>query len=137
VERKIMPAKDKFHDVVLRALQKDGWTIDEEQVELVLDRRILWIDLRAIKDNISILFEIKSFLSPSPVEDLAQAVGKYALYGAILKAKKSDEALYLAVPNTAYIGILNERLGQLVIKTLQIKYLVFDVEQEIIIEWIG
>jgi hypothetical protein len=137
VEGEVMPAKDKFHDVVLLALQKDGWAIDEEQVELVLDRRILWIDLRAVKDDISILVEIKSFLSPSPVEDLAQAIGKYALYSVILKAKKSDEALYLAVPNTAYIGILNERLGKLVIKNLRIKYLVFDVEQEIVIEWIG
>jgi hypothetical protein len=25
-----MPAKDKYHDTVIRALQKDGWIIEQE-----------------------------------------------------------------------------------------------------------
>jgi hypothetical protein len=53
-----VPAKDKFHDTVIAGLSRDGWQIDEEQVELVMDNRILWIDLRAIKDDKSILIEI-------------------------------------------------------------------------------
>lgn len=31
-----MPAKDRYHDVVKRALIKDGWTIDNEQVTLTI-----------------------------------------------------------------------------------------------------
>ena len=131
-----MPAKDKFHDAVIAALIKDGWRVDEEQVELVMDNRILWIDLRAVKDNKSILIEIKSFISKSQVEDLAQSIGKHELYRVILKSKKSDESLYLAVPYSAYQGILNERLGRMVFHDLRIKYLVFDAQKEIIRAWI-
>jgi hypothetical protein len=34
-----MPAKDRYHDVVVRALRKAGWTILEEQVALSMPRR--------------------------------------------------------------------------------------------------
>jgi hypothetical protein len=30
-----MPAKDRYHDTVVRALRKDGWTILGEQVDLM------------------------------------------------------------------------------------------------------
>lgn len=40
-----MPAKDKYHDVVIRALQKDGWIINDEQYILITQKRLLWIDL--------------------------------------------------------------------------------------------
>ena len=52
-----MPAKDRYHDVVVRALAKAGWTILEEQVALSMPTRRVWIDIRASKgtDNVSIL----------------------------------------------------------------------------------
>jgi hypothetical protein len=31
-----MPAKDRYHAVVVRALIKDGWTITDEQVAVIL-----------------------------------------------------------------------------------------------------
>ena len=31
-----MPAKDRHHDAVVRALRKDGWPTIREQVELIV-----------------------------------------------------------------------------------------------------
>ena len=40
-----MPAKDRYHDTVVRALQKDGWTILDEQVGLFVPSRRLWEEI--------------------------------------------------------------------------------------------
>jgi XisH protein len=63
VARSSMPAKDRYHDVVVRALQKDGWTILAEQVALSMPTRRVWIDIRASKNAgaIAILVEVKGF----------------------------------------------------------------------------
>jgi hypothetical protein len=61
-EQTPMPAKDRYHDAVERALQKDGWTILREQVELIVPPRRLWIDLRAAEAcTLVILVEVKGF----------------------------------------------------------------------------
>jgi hypothetical protein len=62
-ERGIMPAKDRYHDTVVRALVKDGWSITGEQVELVADERRVWVDIEAAKEveALIILVEVKGF----------------------------------------------------------------------------
>ncbi|MBC7812419.1 MAG: xisH family protein [Burkholderiales bacterium] len=44
-----MPAKDRYHDTVKRALIKEGWLITDEQVTLIVDKRYLWVDLTVSK----------------------------------------------------------------------------------------
>jgi hypothetical protein len=58
-----VPAKDRYHDSVVRALQKDGWTILGEQVDVFVPLRRLWVDIRATKEahTASILVEVKGF----------------------------------------------------------------------------
>ncbi len=134
-----MPVKDRYHDTVVRALSKDGWTVTGEQVRLRILGRRLWVDIRAVKadKSVSILVEVKGFENaPSPVEYLASAVGKYVLYASILNDLKSDERLYLAVPELAYNGILSEKIGQSVINRAEIRLIVFDPEGEEIVKWI-
>ncbi|MBI5931645.1 MAG: hypothetical protein HY862_20215 [Chloroflexi bacterium] len=78
-----MPAKNRHHDVVARALIKDGWVITDEQVKVVVDERSLYIDLEATKEStgLIILVEVKELDKvDSPIEALANAVGKYLLY---------------------------------------------------------
>jgi len=133
-----MPAKDHYHDTVVRALIKAGWRIEGEQVRLDLPQRRLWIDIQARKEDrsLTILVEVKGFENmPSPVEYLAAAIGKYALYKAALHLLASDVPLYLAVPIQAYNGILDEPLGQQMVESLQVRLLVFDPEREEIILW--
>jgi hypothetical protein len=38
-----MPVKDRYHDIVKRALIKEGWIIEDEQFTLTVEQRNLWI----------------------------------------------------------------------------------------------
>ena len=134
-----MPAKDRYHDVVVPALQKDGWTIIAEQIALSMPARRLWIDIRAQKEaqNALILVEVKGFDTlSSPVAYLADAIGQCVLYQAILEYVGITDPLYMAVPAAAFEGILGEEIGRQAIRKAQIRVIVFDAEQEEIVRWI-
>lgn len=76
----------------------------------LLKRRKDVIGIRASKgeENLAILVEVKGFEGmPSPIEYLASATGKYAMYRAALDYLKIDLPLYMAVPDAAYRGILS------------------------------
>ncbi len=67
-----MSAKDKFHDVVKTALQKDGWVITDDPLRVPIDRITnMYIDLAAEKlivadrEGDKIAVEVKSFLGAS------------------------------------------------------------------------
>ncbi len=138
-----MPAKDFYHDTVVAALIHDGWEITDDPLILSYGGRELYVDLgaekttiAAQKDNLKIAVEIKSFLKPSPVRDLEEAVGQYGVYQSILTDIASERILYLAVPKRSYESIFTEKLGQLILKSLKIKLLVFDDRERRIIQWI-
>jgi hypothetical protein len=125
--------------VVVRALQKDGWTILAEQIALSMPARRLWIDIRAQKEaqNTLILVEVKGFdTMASPVAYLADAIGQCVLFQAILEYVGITDQLYMAVPAAAFEGILGEEIGRQAIRKAQILVIVFDVEQEEIVRWI-
>ena len=133
------PAKDRYHDTVIHALQKAGWTLITEQVAIIVNDRRLWIDIRASKqtENMAILIEVKGFEGmPSPIEYLANATGKYAMYRAALDYLKMDLPLYMAVPDAAYRGILSEEIGKQTLKHNKVRLIVFDPKHEEIITWI-
>lgn len=83
-----------------------------------------------------IAVEIKSFLSPSVLADLENAVGQHAIYRAVLGSIDPGRKVFLAVPRRVFEGILSERLGQLVLQTQQLSLLVFEEQQERIDRWI-
>ncbi len=134
-----MPAKDRYHDTVKRALGKDGWTIDDEQITLTVEQRNLWIDLQASKTEprLVILIEVKELAEvDSAVEALANALGKFELYRLAIRAANLAFPLFLAVTKDAYDGILSERIGRLALEHAQIPLIVFDATREEIVEWI-
>lgn len=132
-----MPAKDRFHGTVVRALIKDGWSIRREQVFVKLPERRLWIDIEAVKAEISVVVEVKSYSHvPSPVETLAASIGKYVIYRSAMDRLKDNRTLYMAIPEHAHKGIFGETLGQLVIQRVNISLLVYDERKEEIIGWI-
>ena len=79
-------AKDIYHNTVKIALEKDGWTITDDPLTLRIGGRSAFIDLgteklfAAEKKDKRIAVEVKSFISPSPVKDLEQALGQYIMY---------------------------------------------------------
>jgi len=134
-----MPAKDKYHETVKRALVKAGWTITAEQISVLISKRWVWIDLQATKTNqtATIFVEVKGFGHRSPVTFLSSAIGQYALYQDILAFLRIDTPVYMAVPIRAYRGIWSEPLGKLVLESRRIKLIVFDPQAEEVVQWIN
>jgi len=139
-----MPAKNIYHKVVVNALIADGWTITHDPLTITFGQRDLFVDLGAERVTIAaekegqrIAVEIQSFLSPSPVRYLQEAVGQYEIYRTILTESGSDRILYLAVPQHVRESLLAEQFGQLITARLQLRCLVFDPQHERIIQWIN
>lgn len=137
-----MPAKDIYHDTVKNALVKDGWTITDDPLKLTIGSRSLYVDLgaekliAAQKDNQKIAVEIKSFLSPSPINDLENALGQYVLYQNILKSTDVERILYLAVREEVYNDLFAEPIGQLLLSNQQIKLITFSENRQELVKWI-
>lgn len=135
-------AKDIYHDTVKTALQKDGWTITDELFKLTIGSRSVYIDLgaekliAAEKEGCKIAIEIKSFLSPSPVKDLENALGQYILYRDALKRSQSERILYLAISDEVYLDFFQEEIAQMVIENQQIKLIIFDAKKAEVVKWI-
>lgn len=138
-----MPAKDLYHDTVKTALIKDGWTITDDPLTLAIGERDLYVDLGAEKLLIAdrgsqkIAVEVKSFIGSSPVKDLENALGQYILYEDIIAEEYPERILYLAVREEVYLTFFSEPIVQIPFKKRQVKVLIFDETQEVIIQWIG
>ena len=131
-----MPAKDRHHDTVKRALIKDGWIIDDEQVAFIGSERQIVIDLQISKEGQGIiLVEVKGF-QPSMVEALANAIGKMLIYRYILNELTQNIPVWLAVPEFAYQSILTEDMGLTMRRQLGMDLVVFSLEREEIVQWI-
>ena len=137
-----MPSKDIYHNTVKKALEKDGWLVTKEQIKLTIGSRTLYIDLgadkvlAAEKEGRKIAVEIKSFLSPSPVDDLEKALGQYILYRDILEDQEPERILYLAVTDAVFEEIFSEPVGQIAIKKQRLRLLIFNPDTEEIVQWI-
>jgi hypothetical protein len=134
-------AKDKFHEEVKRALLKERWTVTADplrfdyggayfQVDLAADRL-----LAAERDGEKIAIEIKSFLNPSTVTDFYGAVGQYLCYRLAMAQVEPDRRLFLAVPVRPYQTFFQTQFPQLAVDEFKISLIVYDAEQEVIIQW--
>ena len=138
-----MSAKDIFHEPFIRALQKEGWMITHDPLTIPFDGTELFVDIGAerligaVRDGERIAVEIKSFLKPSPVQDLKEAVGQYILYGDIMAESKenADRTLYLAIREETYRIVFNKEQMQRLIQNRNIRLIVFDPSMEVIVLW--
>jgi hypothetical protein len=137
-----MPAKDIYHDNVKKALLKDGWTITDDPFRLRLGTKDLYIDLgaekllAAQKNEQKIAVEIKSFISPSPIQDLENALGEYILYFDILTRLEPERTLHLAIRNETYSELFEEPIGRILLENQRLRLLVFDPDREVLLRWI-
>lgn len=138
-----MPAKNIYHDAVVHALTAAGWTITHDRLTLSYGGKDLFADLGAERIALAaerggqkIAVEIQSFLNPSPVRDLQEAVGQYDVYRAVLAETDPERRLYMAVPLRVHEGLLTERFGQFIVARLRLHLLVFDEQQQRVVQWI-
>ena len=137
-----MSAKDRFHDVVKTALQKDGWRITHDpltvRIEGIAD---MYIDLGAQKliaaeqNGQKIAVEVKSFIGTSTISEFHTALGQFINYRYALEVQEPDRVLYLAVPLNAYNDFFTKSFIQSVLQRSQVNLLVYDVEVEEIVKW--
>jgi len=137
-----MPAKDIFHNAIKSALIKDGWKITDDPLFIKPSTKIsLYIDIggeRAIgaeKDGQTIAVEIKSFLSMSPLAEFHTALGQFLNYMLALKLNRSERTLYLAITKDTYRDFFSDPFIQLSVSTYQVKLLIFDPLEEVIVLW--
>ena len=134
-------AKDKFHEHVRIALEKDGWTITHDPYKIMLGKRKGYIDLgaemlAAEKENQKIAVEIKSFLGHSDLYDFEDAIGQFLVYLPALRKKEPDRRLYLAMPEHFYDDFFEEQYFVELIELYQVNILVFDEKTKSTTKWI-
>ncbi len=137
-----MSAKDKFHQIVITVIQKDGWIVTHDPYLLQAGSFDLAIDLgaeeivAAEKEGRKIAIEIKSFLGASKISEFYGALGQFITYRAALKIQEPERVLYLAVPSDVYEKFFVTAFIQNLIQQNQLYLITYDIEQEIIEQWI-
>ena len=136
-------AKDKYHNIVKKALQETGWNVTNDPFYVPTLKRRLEIDLgaerviAAEKGNEKIAVEIKSFIGLSEIHEFYKALGQFNYYQLALEDLDSDRVLYLAVPEDIYNTLFTEPLTLKAIKRYGIKIIVYNIKKEIIEKWIN
>lgn len=136
-----MAAKDRFHNAVKAALQKEGWKITDDPLYFRFGGVEVYIDLAAErliaaeKNGEKIAVEIKSFLGASAISDFHKAVGQFINYRAVLKRKDPERILYLAVPQEAYDEFFELEFTQIIVQDYQLKLIVYKIKEEVIARW--
>jgi hypothetical protein len=129
-----MPAKDLFHHLVRTALQQEGWKITHDPYTIQLEFTSLCIDLgaeriiAAMKDEVKIAVEIKSFTAPSTISEFHTAIGQFINYRIALEDEDPDRQLYLGVPTTIYEKFFHYRFVQKVITKNHVPLLVYQTD---------
>jgi hypothetical protein len=137
-----MSAKDIYHDTVKTALVKSGWQITHDPLVLKWGTKDLYIDLgaerllAAEKSGQKIAVEVKSFVSPSEVDELKSAVGQFILYHDILLQLEPERVLYLAIREAVFEDVFQEPIGSILLKNERVRLIVFDPKTEEILRWI-
>src|SRR5579871_1282706 len=125
-----MPRRDIIHSAVRSALIKDGWTITDDPMLLQFGAEDMFVDLgaerllAAERGTEKIAVEIKSFLGPSPVSELHNALGQYQVYLAVLEESEPDRRLYIALSKSVYDELSEMDTFQLVVRRFAVSLLV-------------
>ena len=138
-----MSAKDHFHQAVKTGLIKDGWTITHDPLYLNFDNARVQVDLAgeqliAAEQGIKkIAVEIKSFLAASTIYEFYLAVGQCFSYKIALRAQQPERQLYLAIPSYTYEEFFRRPFATQTIQESQINLLVYEPNQEVVLQWIS
>ncbi len=93
--------------------------------------RVIAAELSGIK----IVVEIKSFVNPSPIQDIKIALGQYELYHGFLEVLSPERKLYLAVSKKVYDRLFTLQAIQFVVQRYQVPLIIVDIEKEEIVKW--
>ena len=129
-----MPAQDSCQPQIVRALEKAGWLVNTK-VKAIRSASILaHPDIEAFKDEqLHIIVEVKCFPGANRTQELYIALGQYIVYRELLKTKRPDALLFLAVPHDD-----PDMVDPVINTTLEVnhvKMLLVDLAKEEVVEW--
>ena len=136
-----MAAKDVFHDAVKKGLEKENWVITDDPLNIRVGGVEMYIDLGAQKliaaenNGEKIAVEVKSFIGASAISDFHTAIGQFINYRLALEEQEPERILYLAVPLVIHQTFFSLQFIQIVIVRCQIKLIVYDPVNEVIVQW--
>lgn len=135
-----MSARDLFHDAVRNGLEKEGWLITRDPLELEWEDVKVKIDIAAEKLISAELGEKKiavekTFISASAISDFHTALGQFLNYRIMLEVQDPIRKLYLAVPLETYETFFQTRFVLTVVERYQLKTIVYDPVLEEIVKW--
>jgi hypothetical protein len=137
-----MPPRDIHHAAVKSALVKEGWVITDDPLILAFGHRNVFVDLgaellfAAERNGERIAVEVKSFLGVSTMKELEQALGQYRLYRFLLAKDDPERQLFLALTQQAFADIFSHAEGRELMRSEELKLLVFDPNREVVLQWI-
>jgi hypothetical protein len=135
-------AKDLYHFEVKRAIEKDGWTITDDPLDLTVGEVELAADLgaerliAAERGHEKIAVEIKSFATQSPVSEFHKAVGQYENYRLSLEELDPFRKILLAISEDVWDNFFQRPFIQKAIERYRIEFIIFDPYTETIVKWI-
>ncbi|MCT7953503.1 XisH family protein [Ancylothrix sp. C2] len=135
-------AKDRFHQVVKRALTKDGWNVTHDPLKIKVGGVEMEIDLgaerllAAERGDQKIAVEIKSFLaSASAISEFHTALGQFINYRAALRREEPERTLYLAIPELIYNSFFQLDFPASMLQENSVRLIIYDIELEQISQW--
>lgn len=134
-------ARDKYHELVRKSLENEGWLITDDPLYVNTQKRQVKIDLAAErligaeKGDQKIAVEIKSFINLSQVYDFYRALGQNLYYSVALEFIQSDRILFLAIPDDIYNDFFAEPITSEIVRRFSIRLIVYSVEKEKIVQW--
>jgi len=135
-------ARDLIHFSIKHALEKDGWKITDDPLNISSEDTRFYIDLAANKFVTAekraekIAIEIKSFNYISILEPFYCALGKYLVYQKALKETRSSRKLFLGIANRTYFRLKQIPIFLRILTEFDVKLIIVDTKKEKIIQWI-
>ena len=123
-------ARDFIHNAVKNALTNDDWRITDDPYTIEYEGVKVYADLAAErtlaaeKEGREIAVEVKSFLSPSFMHDLENAVGQYNIYKSYLKRIAPQRKLYLAISDVVYERFFKQPAVTVIIEEYEVSLLI-------------
>ncbi len=136
-------ARDLFHNIVRAALEKDGWIITNDPLNIRCGGVDIQIDLgaerliAAEKAGEKIAVEIKSFASASKISEFHMALGQFINYRTALRIEEPLRALYLAVPSLTYNNFFSLPFTQIIVNENKVRLIIYNIETEEIVQWLN
>ncbi len=135
-------ARDIIHFAIRRALEKEGWLVTDDPLNISSGNTRFYIDLAANrfvtaeKRDEKIAIEIKSFNYVSILEPFYCALGKYLAYQSALKEAGSTRRLFLGIANRTYFRLKQIPIFLRIFKEFDIQLIIVDTKKEKIVQWI-